>query len=398
MSIIKYTELCSNFRDRTQWENPFNFSITNINAQPTYITDPICFSAPVLEFIPLPKTTNINKSVTKGWNFSFGNYNSIENAYRGAFVAGCQITESITLENLLCYKTRAYIDTDTNVNITTKSSLKDGILHLPGGSVRDGLYTGWVLVNEALSESTIVSQYLGFNLCFKPKTEWKLTHTYTLRKAYNVLPRKATSLSSRLKLNSKIDNINYFIRIPSLNKYSRITGLSEDGLYVYINPFIPSLKNEPCEIIPISMDNVQPFKLITNAHKYSMDLLGISIPNIKLKNNVKVFDIKSLYITIYINNNKPSGSFASNDPNINKCSYVVELDRHRNKGDCNPAFIFCKTLAGPSVEINMSDLSEITISITDESGTILVPEVPDATSPIMPDPDKQVKLSLKLTP
>lgn len=396
MAFVKHIELCSYYRNRTQWANIFNFSVANINNKHTHYNDPVCDSAPIIVFSPLPRVIPVNIQVLKDmWNVCVGNFNPLLNAYRGTSVSGRLILESITLPNRLLFKT-TLLNVQSGAFIDTKTDLSNGILHLPGLSPAPHIYNNWIITNETLGTSTPVLEYISHCLFFKAMPAWDPKHTFSLRKTNEITRRRITTHDLDVEFSKELvpTDVNCFVRVISTNQFSRI--LHVEGSMGKISPHINNLVSEPCEIIPISRDNAQPFNFVNYGKVYMMELLGISLPNIRLKNNTKLFELDAICVNVFINSFGVSNIYSTNNPNIINTCFLVNISKKITKLNKDNLTVYFDNIEGPAIETNMCDISEIRVICRDLYGNQLEPLTNDFPSPLSPNQDMQIRLSLKL--
>lgn len=399
MVFTKHVEIDSSFRDRNQWANPLNFSIPTINTQNVYSEDPVCDSAPIKTFVPLPKIVNVSLSILKDhWNICVSTSSIFaleQNAYRGTYISGREIKESHTKNDgkLLLIRVETNVP-HAGAFIDTKTKLENGILHLPTMSKRDGLYSGYYIVNETIGGKAVIQDYVNHTLFFNPIASWKMTHTFTIRLKYDVMRRRLTSLPpSFIEFNSDLPlrDANCFIRIISSGKLLRVLDM-ETKTKARVFPFVPGYSEEPCEVMLISRDNSHPFNFIGTDKVYMMSVTGITLPNIRLANNTNLFDITQICIDVLINKfNSKVTTYGSNNPHILKSSFLIRLPIL----DRDQPHVYFPVHDNPSIETNMAEICEIRVICRDKYGNELVPLQNDYESPSMPNPETQLGLSLK---
>lgn len=443
MSIRKYLEIDSSYRNRNQYSNPSNFilPISQFTLKAANAYDSVCNSSPIQTWIPddlilLGGTIHAQPLNTR--ETFFLSLPSIPEGIKiSGYFAGFPIqvdnlpgetvkisnweffSSSDTFDCFIVSISEPFFSAIPEGDVTflpNTSNFTIGTFYVPSGVIADNYYSNCIFYNETLNSHRQISNYdgkhkvIGLNLKEKhggALVGWSPGHTYSLRKEppsyFGTLPGPLTHIFNKFFVDPNTPLfIADFIRFTASNKSYKVTGYTgSTGTTPHLVTIQGSVDTafaigDTFEVLRFSRENSTPlaYNGSTVSHQsmvsHEIELISLILPNKTLISGGKVSFYPYVYIELQNISNVNGGTHIaiySNNPNSSRILFRASIN-DLGRSDYSPFLKINGNGIVQTVHFKPSDDLKFGVYLPD--GTLFQTIENDLHSPNSPNPLLQI--------
>lgn len=422
MSIKRYIELDSTYRNRFTYPNPGEFEIPVSQSgmrNKEHAFDPISSAQPIKTWTPddfsgsvgvvIDNSSSTNQrlliqspvdTLNKEFNYYNGQPITANVAGDDTFITSWQYSNTISgMDNFWITIDPPIENTTGNVDFIGSTSIVDGLFYVPGNLNIDFSYIGYILWNNNHNNGEVITGYDNNTHLLSVDNipvGWVLTDSYSIREKTPSVIGEVVSVTSNSVTSSSSISTSYtydFIRFPKINKSFKIIKI-EDDVIVFNGSLSGIVATDKFEILSFTSDNLSPFSFSGSRLSsqemvcYQIEIIHLTIPHIHLKSGGNIATYPYLYVKFENSYGARSGIndiIYSNNPNSRGKLFRISID------DSNPTTSFFNLEGKGMVQtIKFKPNDSLSFGVYLPDGTPIDFVIDDTISPSYPDPRLQI--------